>query len=383
MVGYNYKIKKRFCGAAMKKIAQGRYGEGIATSDLENIYEWTYKLQMLEQEERLGDYGVPQLLPDKAYMEKAKIESQLEQKLNKVHDRMVEVYDDWIQDHEPVPSYFHEQAREYWRSKRYEVQNGYNHIGDIADLFDDSAVLGTIVEYLQEIMEEKNKKETAYDEWINYLDSLKAKKAQQRQFEFMDEDEVELQEPQKPLNEMTIEEIAELDLVKENLDTILDLIEEETYFDEYMDQQTEFEREEFEDSLDSSFANVKRMQYALTEWDNLNTSDKIILFQEALTTMHNNGEMAEYLLNDTDAVDILTTLSEGHEVPEWDYELTKVLGYPLGSRSRPQTPEWFVPAALRHIAAAIDILSTPQESSMFTAIKRISLVVSLISTPKL
>ena len=41
----------------------------VTTQELEDIYELTYKLQMLEQEQALGDYGIPQTLPDPAYME--------------------------------------------------------------------------------------------------------------------------------------------------------------------------------------------------------------------------------------------------------------------------------------------------------------------------
>ena len=45
----------------MKNIAF--YGRHVSTEDLEDIYEYTYKPQMLDREENLGGWGVPQMLP--------------------------------------------------------------------------------------------------------------------------------------------------------------------------------------------------------------------------------------------------------------------------------------------------------------------------------
>jgi len=346
-----------------------RYGSGIETQVLEDIYELTYKLQMLNQEEKRGDYGLPQSLPDRAYIEKSKIETQLSKKLSEVHERMVEVYDDWISDHAPDPSHFSEQAYEYWGERRYEAEHGYGHLGDVADLFGDNDVLETVVEFVQDLRseeeeEEEVEEEDPYDAWIKYLDSIKAKKAQQQEFEFMESPEfvpteVEEVEPEKPLEEMTIEELAELEEVKENLSDVLDEIEKQNYFDTFIEWQIEAEQEQFED--DGPYADVKEMRSAMDEWDSLSLSDRIILFQEALTTMHNSGEMAQYLLDDENAVEILNQLSAGPHVEEWDYDLSKMLGYPLGSKLAP-TQEWFVPAALKHLAAAILALERPGET---------------------
>jgi hypothetical protein len=343
-----------------KKAQAGRYGEGIPTSDLEAIYEWTYKLQMLEQEERFGDYGVPQILPDRAYMEKARIEPLLQEKLDEIHDRMIEIYDDWIEGHEPDPSEYYDYAVENWREKRWEIENGHSTLSEVADWFGDNDVLETVIEYLEGVMEEEGIEEIpdAYDEWIKYLDSIKAKKAQQRQFEFMDEEEVGYPDPPKPLREMTLEEIEKLPLYEDHEEGILDEIEKETYWDRAMDEMAEQEMEWRQE--EEPYGDIKSMREAMDEWDNLSFSDKIILFQEALTTMHNNGEMAMYLLDDEDAVEILNTLSEGPDVPEWDYELTRMLGYPPGSRLQSQAPEWFVPAAIQAIASVLEML----ESSM-------------------
>ena len=134
----------------MSKTAQwgNRFGEGVETEDLEQIYEFTYKLQMLNQEERLGDFGLPTLLPDRAYIEKSKVEAQLEEKLNEVFDTMTQVYDNWIAGHEPQIEEYYERATEYWNERRWEVENSSGHIGDIGDILGTENVKGTIVEYL-------------------------------------------------------------------------------------------------------------------------------------------------------------------------------------------------------------------------------------------
>jgi len=348
----------------MKPLAQ-RYGEGIETSDLEAIYEWTYKYQMLEREENLGDYGAPAILPDSAYMESAKLKAQLAEKLNEVYERMVEVYDDWISDHAPLIDYYYEDAREYWNSKRSEVDHGMGHMGDIGELVGEEDVKTTIIEYFDdEEIEEEEEEEDEYAERIKYLDSFASKTAQeyQKQFPFIEGPEW-LEQPEEevtvPSEEMTFDEVVDLPIVKEHQSAILDVIEEENYFDTFIENEAESLMEMAQE--DSPLGDVMSMREALNEWDNLTFGDRIILFQEALTTMHNNGEMAEYLLADDNAVEILNQLSEGEEVPEWDYELSRLLGYPLGSRISAPVQEWFIPAFSCIAALSLDELENIYE----------------------
>ena len=210
----------------------------VTTQELEDIYELTYKLQMLEQEQALGDYGIPQTLPDPAYMEIHKMEGQLAALLESAKNNMVATYGDWLEDHF---GYAMEQARE-----------------DVAEFSDEPE----------------------------------------------DEDE---------------------DVVIERADQYLE---------------------------DGAYYDVQIMQMKLSdEWQGANLSDKIIMFQEALTTMHNNGSMAAYLLDDQNAVQILDDLSAGPEVPYWNRDLANLLGYEIGTRSAPRQ-EWFspVPALAKVIA---------------------------------
>jgi len=75
--------------------------------------------------------------------------------------------------------------------------------------------------------------------------------------------------------------------------------------------------------------------------------------------MHNNGSMAEYLLDDINAVDILDDLSSGENVDEWNQDLSRLLGYELGSRTSPKQ-EFFVPAFVKHIKQALKLIADIQ-----------------------
>jgi len=353
---------------AINRSAQ-TFGEPIETQDLENIYEWTYKYQMLQQEERLGDYGLPQVLSDKAYMEKFKLETLLEEKLDNVYEKMYNVYENWINAHEPLDSDFEQNAREYWNSRRHDFEKGYDSLADLADLIGEDSVIETVRDFLSEIYKEEHPEEDPYDAWIRYLDSITAKKAQQEEFEFMQLPEFAPGEPVKPIEEMSLEELQELPSFENYKEEILDEIEKQSYFDTFIEEQAEAERENYDQ--DTALGDVKEMFEGLKEWDTLDIKGKIILFQEALTTMHNNGEMAQYLLDSRDAVEILNGLSEGVDVPEWDYTLSKMLGYPLGSKLSAPTQEWFIPAALNRIAFVISMLDNIKEATVkLTAVIR-------------
>lgn len=339
---------------------RGRYGKGVTGEELAEIYELTYKLQMLEQEEKYGDYGVPSVLSDKAYIEKAKVEAQLEEKMDEVYEVMVSIYDGWIEGHRPSAEDFYDDAWEEWSYFREEIETGQRKI----DAFlDPDKVYSSILDTLQKIIEEEGReeefRESTYDKWQKYLESKGTKRAQQKQLEFMDEEEVSPIGIQKPLDEMDLDEIMELPLYKENEEFILNTIEEQPYFMELIDSFAKMRLEMAEDEDDNSpYASVKIMREDMEEWDTLFVGDKIKLFQEALTVMHNNGEMAEYLLDDPDAGEILNRLSAGEHVEEWDRELSKLLGYPLGSKMVPKS-DWYVPAFLKKMrrkmqASAID-----------------------------
>jgi hypothetical protein len=94
------------------------------------------------------------------------------------------------------------------------------------------------------------------------------------------------------------------------------------------------------------------------EWKNLDLDEKITKFQLALTTMHHNGEMAEYLISDPNIKNetaFLTELSSGPNVESWNKDLTKVLGKPPGSTSKPPS-DWFS-FAKKHLKKALKLIA--------------------------
>lgn len=60
------------------------------------------------------------------------------------------------------------------------------------------------------------------------------------------------------------------------------------------------------------------------------TGQDIILFQKALTTAHQSGNMSEYLAEMTNiTTDLLNDLTAGKYIPEWDAELSKIANDPV------------------------------------------------------
>ncbi len=66
----------------------------LSTDLLEKIYELTYKYGWLTAEERMHSW-----LPDRAYMEKYKIEGTLSPMLTYALEEMIDAYDRWLSDH--------------------------------------------------------------------------------------------------------------------------------------------------------------------------------------------------------------------------------------------------------------------------------------------
>jgi len=353
----------------------------LTTEDLEWIYELTYKHQMLSQEEKLGGDGLPQTLPDAAYMEKARIEQDLTSALDLAQQEMIETYQDWLEHHYEMN---HETASETAR----EVE--YNSLLDmdpqeLAQRFDEQTVRTTIIEesaeyirrqLMYDIEEEGEdiayrkkpveEEEDEYAERIKYLDSFASKNAQeyQKQMPFVEGPEWVEQES-KTIEEELTDRMRALSIDDDLMDDALDQ-DRRNIIDELMNFVEENDLQELTDELtqdyliETAYPNVEEMKLKLEdEWDGSDFSKKIILFQEALTTAHNNGSMAEYLLDNRNAVALLDELSEGQDVEKWNQDLSKLLGYEMGSRMAPKQ-EWFVPAFVKHLKQALKLMSDIQ-----------------------
>lgn len=340
------------------RLAQRYSGEPVYTQELEDIYELTYKYQMLQQEESLGDYGLPQPLPDRAYMELHKIEPALDNILEDVRDKIINIYDQWIEDHEPSESQFREMAEDdanEWFS--YEA-----NIADFIDIFGEDTVKEVLITIVDDydlyadlnIVEDDYRTEEDVLEFRRkYLEQLELTAQRQKVLPLgpLDpdvEEDLDYPEWEEPKFPKSKENIGDLDIgvFSDVFDTHKDdvlqrIIRTEEYY-EYIDEHINHEKERY--YADTALGEVKQMREDLgASWEDKDVGDKVQAFQESLTTMHNNDEMAEYVLDDQDATNILNKLSEGEEVPEWNRELSSLLGYELGSKMNPEDQTWFSP----------------------------------------
>lgn len=313
----------------------GWHNNEITRKDMEDIYELTYKYQMLRQEEKYGDQGLPQPLPDRAYMELARVSAELSNRLAEMFDRMIEVYEDWIEHHTQGAD------EELAESIQEDIEYDIGHVKTYNDIVE------VLESWWGETSAEKKLRDTIADQAYKNLETWRR----------YDAIEPEQQEYYNSLdfNRMTLEQLLEVPFVKEDqgfFGDVRDALLDRNDIYEIVNERLEAERESYyqETALGGAIDMLDKLRY---EWEELPDGlDKdILLFQEALTTAHNNGSMAEYLITnrgypDRDAVEFLHELSAGPHVDEWNRELSQMLGYPLGSRSAP-TQEWYTMSHLR------------------------------------
>lgn len=326
----------------MFKVKSLDYEDRISQDDLKKIYELTYKYQILTQESKYSDYGLPGQLPDKAYMQLTQIESDLENNLDHALEVMLFVYDGWVVRH-ATPS-------------KEGLQN------TIVEREDERLKLVVRTGTLQEIAAEFGEK--------NILDSLNT---------FISGGTYE-------------EDLSKFEpfIDKYRKDIVSIIMLSRYFYDKTMAALTpESEQAALESwESDTELGAVKVVFDKLNSSGTLDLSGKIILFQEALTTAHNNGEMSEYLIDSSEgesAADILDGLSEGVYTAQWDKDITRLLGHPPGSTATPKDV-WFTPAhkmlshidkAIRllaqrtHLSAAIDLLADASIDSLIEQVRSV------------
>ena len=74
----------------------------MLTQDLEQIYELTYKYQILRQEEARGGYGSPQVLSDRASVLLLQTEDKLRRLLSRGISELEQIFSGWVTEHESV-----------------------------------------------------------------------------------------------------------------------------------------------------------------------------------------------------------------------------------------------------------------------------------------
>lgn len=274
--------------------------ETLSHRDLEDIYELTYKYQMLKQEAALGDYGLPTQLPDQAYIALERIKQDLSTKFSEALPIMQEVFSGWLEHH--VEQAGQELFEGLWAEIQHSIRSATSY-AELQNIFNEDELREAFVG-----VDSRLEEYSTVQEMIDYTETLGP-----------------------------VEESALFKGIKTYLAEHPELNEivEERVAEQQEDYHSESAIAGVQDSLDD-------IEYAM----GADLDFQIEAFQKALTTAHNNGSMAEYLLSDPYAARFLSELSAGPHVDEWNAELSKLLGYPLGSRSAP-TQEWYTMSHLR------------------------------------
>jgi hypothetical protein len=333
----------------------------LTAEDIELLYEMTYKLQMLESEEKFGDRGLPTILPDRANIMKLKIGPALEAALGEAHASMVDTYDEWINEHDPSDQALEENARESAESEMTDFMRGWPELEELAERFGETNILGTLLEFYDENVGEPAE---FHEENIRYLyperfQDEKQAQVEQKQFPFMEDTTTEwVEAPDKGVVTDT-DLLSSFETMYENhKKAIIEEIKDTSYYSDaiYSNIDVDAERENYE--LDTALGGVKEMRERLNDWKHADLSEKIIIFQEALTTAHNNGDMADYLIDMRktygkyeSAVDLLNQMSGGRGLEAWNRDLSQWLGHAPGSTMTP--PDVWTHPACRHLAQAL------------------------------
>lgn len=312
----------------------------LSKNDLKLLYELTYKYGWLSALEREEGW-----LPDKAYMEKARIEEQLVPKLNLALGDMIEAYDEWLLGHEEEPWIaatrdsieavgLEEAFPKHWNISLDIPKAVVESLG-LSDR--DWLIEYEDADYLIESYGAEVLRETAQE-----LSDEEAREALLEQIEDAEGDAEELQgimnnynldfysvvdkliedgwTAQEYLRELSDKDL--LDMYQDQLD--LDLLLADAYR-QYLDNFPGLE-----ENIEEIGQTNQVMQQALESDD---ISEKILAFQLGLTTAHHHGEMVEHILGleQSKGTKFLTDLSNKtrEETKEWDRYLEKIMGKPI------------------------------------------------------
>lgn len=330
---------------------------------VEEIYELTYKYGWLTSIERQKGGS----LPDKAYTEKARIESTLPGVLQPAIKDMIKMSRQWLK-HDPASHI----VKILQNDKVDTVKKLLTKLSETADL--EGEIYNSLIRYLEETGQQELLREIVYFVIVSDTDlveSLILSTLGYRDSYFMyliDElgEEVVLQELDPYYNDLKYEEIdygdieermaqdAEEEYILDHKHDFVEwfsFIEDITIILDHIDDHIDYG--------DSAFVWISGASKVLTDVDSLkqwywNTyvvpttgsveravenmesslqgndiGEQIISFQEGLTAAHHNGLMADYIL-DVGAgggKQILDSLSQGRTVNKWNKDLQRVLGY--------------------------------------------------------
>ena len=265
-----------------------------------DIYELTYKYQMLKLESGRGDYGLPTQLSDTAYIRFEQIKDSLNKKLNKIYPELIDTYEYWLDSHSWDDLTADDFAWDIY-TQMLDLKGDYPlhpdlFIRDIANIIgphDEDSLL----KYLE-------------DEFRKYVANFS---------------NAELREEIEASNIDELHEYTDK-LYPSEVEDLVDMFIKEVGYPLAVKSGGEYYEE-----LKEVYSRIENVYTRLLNWDSYDLDEKILIFQEALTTAHHNGSMATWLFEDDDAVEFLENLSSV-DTTKWDEELTSWLGYELGSR---------------------------------------------------
>lgn len=327
-----------------------RFFAELDQDDLQDIYELTYKYGWIKAMERANDGW----LPDRAYMEKAKIEDILEGAIDYGLEEMLNAYADWLQFHE----------REDWIEalKEHSITAMLVIFADYWKLDLDDAIVETIVDYLGQgsdnpdryflyneedptylaetfgegFIKWKADQATTEEEGQKYLTMLEELSSQEIA-EFVEQGQYPSKENygiwEEFIDYIIEEQGWSLKEWVEGMGSTKDVIETfphaiENNIDYLLNIAYDKYLERFP-GLDKEIEGIRKMYDILQEVDQSSSIDeKIITFQEGLTTAHHHGTMADHLLGvqPGHGKQILDTISSGPNMKEWNKELESTLG---------------------------------------------------------
>lgn len=348
----------------MKKTAFKKIAE-MDEEELQTIYELTYKYGWLVSEERQEGW-----LPDRAYLEKAKIEGELNPWIDYGIKELLVTYDEWLGFHlrdnwvetmmetsdsltgllgamlnwtkAPTSMRSEGDVEERILEAAYEALDWKHSFMEDTDYIYETYGVPVVENYISEI-NDVDQAEKLEEEWENLKDQYGEASGAE---EFISQHDLEKQFEEQTEDVGDFDDFESMYSFEDLPDMFPQLLNDVDFlrglYDIYLD---------IFNGLEEEIADISRTRSELTHAENGSLQDKIIAFQLGLTTAHHHGTMADHLLEVSggSGEQILDEISSGPKVDLWNKELEQIIGFKSPTE---QTPEYFVPASSLHSAIA-------------------------------
>lgn len=358
----------------MKKIAIKRLA-AMTEGELQEIYELTYKYGWLVSEERQEGW-----LPDRAYMEKAKIEDSLSSWVDYGLGELIDTYSDWLNFHLPdgwvdslMDAFYGSDLNSLYDNFKYWADNPTAALSQ-------EEIKNKILEAAWKILGEEGYFEQDRDYlyetfgpefiemYINELTDVDTEEKLRAKWDEATDAYSEYEIAQQFIYENDLEDKFEEYMVGTGyggVDWFIDLYDiynVSAQFPQLMENKQFFQElytvylENFP-GLEEEIEGIDQAHDELENAQGESLQDRIIAFQLGLTTAHHHGTMADHLLEVRmgEGKIILDRISSGPKVDLWNKELEQIIGF-----KSPSDQEYFTPESAQDgillIKEVIDIL---------------------------